>query len=714
MADRLATIARTTSPLDDSFQSPRVAELLRGLIAKETDEIKRVRLRGQLATILVEASQPREAIAEIEALQALPQETRAAAGPDFDWQLRDTSALAWLRSGELENCVNHHGTESCLLPIRGGGIHHAQEGSRKAIEILEGMLADRPDDVTSRWLLNVACMTVGDYPDGVPARWLIPPKAFDSEHDVGRFVDVAKGAGLAAQGLSGGAVMEDFDGDGLLDVMTSSWGLDEQVRLFMSRGDGTFEETTEAAGLTGLLGGLNLVQADFDNDGDVDVFIPRGAWLGKAGHIPNSLLRNDGNGRFTDVTEAAGILTSRPTQVGAWADYDGDGLLDLFVGNESRRDDPHPCELWHGETGGTFTDASASLGNPVLGFVKGASWGDMDDDGRPDLYVSILGGANLLFRNGGSQQPSGAWTFTEVGAAAGVTEPSLSFPTWWWDYDDDGRLDVFVAGFRQGIPGAAASLYLGKPNPDIPLPRLYRNRGDGTFEDVTRAARLDRVTAVMGANHGDIDGDGWEDCYLGTGTPDLRALIPNRMFRNDRGRAFQDVTTSGGFGHLQKGHGVAFGDIDGDGDQDVYEDIGGAVTGDVGQNVLFENPGHGTRWLTLRLRGTLANRGAIGARLRVRVATPSGPRDIHALCGTGGSFGGNSLQQEIGLGDATAILETEVRWPLPGAMQVFRGMGLDRAYDLTEGEPEAMPRALKTFHLPPPADLPAATPEVPR
>jgi hypothetical protein len=110
---------------------------------------------------------------------------------------------------------------------------------------------------------------------------------------------------------------------------------------------------------------------------------------------------------------------------------------------------------------------------------------------------------------------------------------------------------------------------------------------------VTGAAKLDRVLHAMGSGFGDLDNDGWLDFYLGTGDPDLLTLIPNRMFRNAGGTHFQDVTTSGGFGHLQKGHGVSFADLDNDGDQDVHEDLGGAVTGDVYPNVLFENPGMG-------------------------------------------------------------------------------------------------------------------------
>src|SRR5690606_6084208 len=121
--------------------------------------------------------------------------------------------------------------------------------------------------------------------------------------------------------------------------------------------------------------------------------------------------------------------------------------------------------------------------------------------------------------------------------------------------------------------------------------RLYRNRGDGTFDDVTQTTRLDRLLLVMGTSFGDLDNDGWLDLYAGTGAPNLLTLVPNRMFRNAGGRSFQDVTTSGGFGHLQKGHGIAFGDVDGDGDQDVYAVQGGWYSADHFRNLLFMNPG---------------------------------------------------------------------------------------------------------------------------
>src|SRR5205823_12826185 len=154
--------------------------------------------------------------------------------------------------------------------------------------------------------------------------------------------------------------------------------------------------------------------------------------------------------------------------------------------------------------------------------------------------------------------------------------------------------------------GDIAADYLGVPN-QAELPRLYHNNHDGTFTDVTRAARLDKVLHGMGSNFGDLDNDGFLDFYLGTGNPDLSTLIPNRMFRNNEGKFFQDVTTSGGFGHLQKGHGVAFADLDNDGDQDILANLGGAYTGDIYRKALFENPGNSNRWLKLKLVGLQSN-----------------------------------------------------------------------------------------------------------
>ncbi len=280
----------------------------------------------------------------------------------------------------------------------------------------------------------------------------------------------------------------------------------------------------------------------------------------------------------------------------------------------------------------------------------------------------------------------------------GLTEPvGRSFATWFFDYDNDGHLDLFVAAYDARMEDVAASL-LGAPT-GKGHPLLYRNLGDGRFAEVSQSVGLGESSLPMGANHGDLDNDGYPDIYLGTGLPNYESIAPNLMYRNDRGRSFEDVTYSGGFGHLQKGHGVAFGDLDNDGDQDVFEQMGGAYPGDAYPSVLYRNPGHGHRWLTLRLVGTRSNRSGIGARIRVTVVEDGRERHIHALAGSGGSFGGSSLQQEIGLGRATAIHELRIDWPGSGTTQRFHDVIPDRAYRVVEDGETLEPIELPVLRL---------------
>ena len=198
---------------------------------------------------------------------------------------------------------------------------------------------------------------------------------------------------------------------------------------------------------------------------------------------------------------------------------------------------------------------------------------------------------------------------------------------------------------------------------------------------------LDKLLLTMGANFGDLDNDGWLDFYLGTGAAPLNNIVPNRMFRSHEGKYFDDVTTSGGFGHLQKGHGVAFADIDNDGNQDVLEVIGGAFTADRFWPVFFKNPGHGNHWIKLSLVGVHANRFAVGAMIRVRITEEGKSRDIYRTVNSGGSFGATTLRPHIGLGTATVIDELEIRWPGSGLRETVKGPILaDASYELREGE----------------------------
>lgn len=696
MVEHLTRVRETANPNDMAFLSDRNAEMLRRALKGSTNLKQEVHYRFQLGIQLLQAGQTEAGLGEFYNVEETVARVGGRLAGQGNVQLRMRKAVALLRLGEQENCLINHTGDSCLFPLQPAAVHQLPRGSRGAINLLNEQLAEFPADLAARWLLNLAHMTLGEYPDKVPKQWLIPPKVFESEHPMPRFPQVAGALGVDVTDLAGGCILDDFDNDGFLDLVASSWGLNGQLRFFRNTGEGKFTDRTEEAGLLGLVSGLNLVQTDYNNDGWLDIWVPRGAWLGKAGRIPNSLLRNNGDGTFTDVTEAAGLLSFHPTQTSVWFDFDSDGWLDVFTGNETT--DPRntdPCELFHNNGDGTFTDVAQEAGVDYARFVKGVTAGDFDNDGRPDLYLSDRNGPNLLLHNDGPAEPppvsSGRWKFSEVSRKAGVSEPIYSFPTWFFDYDNDGWEDLFVSGYAIRNVGDVAADYLGLPHNGA-FPKLYRNNHDGTFTDVTSAARLSRVCHTMGANFGDLDNDGWPDFYLGTGDPDFMTLIPNRMFRNAGGKFFQDVTTATGTGHLQKGHGVAFADLDHDGDQDVYADIGGAFSGDVYQNAFFLNPGAGgtNRWLKLKLEGTKSNRAAIGARIKVSLETPGGPRDIHKTVNSGGSFGANPLRQEVGLGDATGIAAVEVVWPATGQKQVFRELQPNRLYRIREGDGPAV------------------------
>jgi VCBS repeat protein/ASPIC/UnbV protein len=621
-------------------------------------------------------------------------------------------AMAYMRMAEDQNCHLANNQDACLLPIRGQGIHKKREGATRAIEAFSEILSVAPDDLQTRWLLNVAHMTLGSYPDGVPQPFLIPPGVFASEHPLPRFDNVAKEARVSVFGLAGGVIMDDFDDDHRLDLMISHMGFEDQTRLFHNRGDGTFEDRTQQAGIVGEVGGLNMISTDYNNDGRVDVLILRGGWMLSEGKFPLSLLRNDGHGTFSDVTVGAGLLRFAPTQTAAWFDYDGDGWLDLFVGNESGSvGERYPCNLFHNNGDGTFTDVAPDAGADLVAFVKGVTAGDYDNDGRPDLYLSVHSGGNVLLHNDGPTRGEGGrpvWRFSDVAAAAGVTEPRNSFGTFFFDYDNDGWLDLFVAGYNlQTMAADVTADRLGLPT-DADRGRLYHNEGNGSFKDVTREAGLYRVVPAMGLNFGDLDDDGFLDIYEGTGNPDLTSIVGSRMFRNAGGRRFQDVTTAGNFGHLQKGHAIAFGDIDNDGDQDVFAQMGGAVLADKAHSALYKNPGNGNAWLGIELVGVRSNRKALGARIKVTIDTKSGPRSIHRTVGSGGSFGANPFRQQIGLGDASRVASLEVFWPATGQTQRFSGLDVKEWYEIREGARGARRVKLPRFALP---EVPGTPPE---
>ena len=413
-----------------------------------------------------------------------------------------------------------------------------------------------PDNIGFRWLLNMTYMLSGQYPNAVPKAYLIAPAALESKENVVRFTDVAAAAGLTRHGMAGGLIVDDFDNDGLLDAVISSQDDCAPLTYFHNNGDGTFTDRAAQAGLSSQTGGLNIIQTDFNNDGCKDILILRGGWEWPR---RKSLMRNNCDGTFTDVTRESGLMDPpRATQTAVWTDIDNDGKLDLVIGNENS-----PLQLFLNKGDGTFVDIAKSAGVDKTGFVKAVVASDYDNDGYPDIYVSTFRGDHFLYHNNHDR------TFTDVTQRAGIGQQGPTFGAWFFDYDNDGWPDLFVAGYYSSLEDIASG-YLGTPQKGerlrLPVQEPRKRKVPAMQRRITG---LDRVLLPINSNFGDVDNDGYLDFYLGTGNPSFTALFPNFLFHNDGGKQFTDITASSGTGIMPKGHGIAFADLDNDGDEDL-------------------------------------------------------------------------------------------------------------------------------------------------
>jgi len=538
----------------------------------------------------------------------------------------------------------------------------------------------------------------------------------------------------------GGIAAADYDNDGFYDLFIPD-GVSS--RLLRNRRDGTFEDVTERAGLSGLDGVSAAVFADYDNDGWKDLFVSRT-------FRPNQLFHNNGDGTFTDVTARAGLGEDCCTTVASWGDYDNDGRLDLYVGRylDPRAKIPttfyarngEPNGLYHTTGDGTFTDVTERAGVGDTGLCLGSAWGDYDGDGHPDLFVVNDFGRSTLYHNNGDG------TFADVTVAAGALAYGAGMSASFADYDNDGLLDLYTADIRSEHAWFAAPPTVGRYmanswkqgvwRTDMPLywqifrqsgfnfvdvfremaagNHLLRNRGDGTFEDVSAKTGANPIGWFWGSVFADFDNDGWLDLYSANGwvygergteieleflnnvvgrQRDYKTGVffdprhfgdrswhgweRNRHLRNQGDGTFREIGRGAGTDLLTNSRGVAVADFWNRGALDL------AVAANGGRHALLRNEvGLRRHWLQVELTGVRTNRDAVGARVEV---VAGGVRQLREVSAGDGYASQSTLRLHFGLGEAAVAEEVTVRWPVSGLVERFANVAGDRIVALTEG-----------------------------
>lgn len=579
-----------------------------------------------------------------------------------DGELIRNLGLLLMRRGEIENCTNTAGL--CRYPLV--SPHFKPQSAQGALRLFSRAYELEPS-WSVKWLKHLATMATTRH----TAPYISSHKA-PTDLLIPSLHENASQAGVAKVDLGRGALVADMDGDGRLDIIAASTGY--SLGYYKNIGKRRFVDRTASSGLGGIKNGFIIAAGDIDNDGDLDLYVSRNAFYGQ---MPNIMLRNDGEGRFTDFTALSGTGNEGAGFVAAFADYDSDGDLDLFVANMST---PSPFgggaianlygrvsnALYRNNGDGVFEDVTEQAGLFSVDSHLGATWGDIDEDGDPDLYVTTYFGFNHLYIN------QGDGTFVDRAQERGVSAPWSSFSGWFFDYDNDSHLDLLIPS---NAPTELVAKYLiTHEEPALSQTmRLFKGDGHGYFVDVTEVAGLRVAASAMGANWGDINNDGDPDFYLGTGGPPLEQLEPNRLFLNAGDGTFWDATRLTHSGFLQKGHGVSFADLDGDGWQDLHHSLGGAWMVDTWQNALLWNDttnrgaGH---YLKVVLRGKKSNSHGVGARVTVVI----GQRKIVREIGTGGGFGKNPPLAHFGLKNSTSIDELRIVWTGGRTRQTFQNI----------------------------------------
>jgi hypothetical protein len=443
----------------------------------------------------------------------------------------------------------------------------------------------------------------------------------------------------------------DYDNDGFLDLFAGTWIGSKTNFLYHNNGDGTFTRRppSDMPKISSNQHGSSW--GDYDNDGYVDLIVTAGN--PEISH--NVLYRNNGHGTFTPITNGPIYSELTGYDIGfhgpSWVDYDNDGFLDLFIAGHTSQN-----HLWHNNGDGSFSKITNSAVVMDSGDSEGRAWIDYDNDGYVDLFVCNASPfRNMLYRNNGDG------TFARITNSALTSTIEDSSACAWGDYDNDGFLDVFLAnGFVTNHKNS-----------------LYRNNGDGTFTKISEGPVVnDRGSGQYSGScaWGDYDNDGYLDLFVSNGRYSL-TLVPPYLYHNNGDGTFSRVLEGSPANDLGNGPGVVWVDYDNDGFLDLFkpngafwaENNGGALL----TNYLYHNNGNSNAWLEIKLNGTVSNRSAIGANVRIK-ATIRGKSmwQLRHIFGGDSESNEQPLNAHFGLGDATNIDLVRIEWP-SGIVQVI-------------------------------------------
>jgi hypothetical protein len=529
-----------------------------------------------------------------------------------------------------------------------------------------------PETLHYRWMLRALTLMAGRPESTIPAAYRL--KVPEAVHAPFHLRDVTAASGTGRVALGRGAAWGDFDGDGRDDILVGAERA--PFRLLHNLGNGQFTDVAAQMGLVDPVGlGCYAAQfVDYDNDGFQDIFLSSNGW-GGGGRL--FLFHNERGKKFTDVTQTAGLGEPVNAFGSAWADYDNDGHADLAVATGII--DPaggDRIRLFHNEGNGEFREVGLEAGLAQKAQWISVCWGDYDGDGRQDLVATSYNDGCFLFRNLGNGR------FEEVTGRAGLRESVHAYTAEFFDYDNDGRLDLFVSTYPDGgLHDMIENRLTGAVVPAAKRQLLFHNDGSGKFSNVTVPAGITGWFGAMSSQVADLDNDGYPEIVLGTGNPELDWTEPKALFLNNGRGHFTDVAQAAGLVNFGMMHGMAFSDYDDSGNLSLFGSCGGFYWGTRQSSRLYHNEGSGNRALELRLVGTRSNRDAIGAHVTAYV----GSRKIHRWVNGGNGFGSlNSRVVHIGLGRSASVDRLLVAWP-SGLRQSFRDLPAGHRLEIREG-----------------------------